>query len=79
MIVRYHRNAVRGLRRMPAEDAAKLREKLQHYADTNQGDVVRMQGSDAYRLRHGNWRAIFEIEGDMIVVTVAHRRDVYRR
>jgi mRNA-degrading endonuclease RelE of RelBE toxin-antitoxin system len=33
----------------------------------------------AYRLRQGDWRAVFRIEnGDVMVDRIAHRREVYR-
>ena len=51
-------------------------------ADQTAGDVVKLQGTvSTYRLRVGDWRAIFDIDeaaGTMTVTRVAHRRDVYR-
>jgi mRNA interferase RelE/StbE len=41
-----------------------------------------LTGVDAWSLRIGRYRVIYEIEDDMLVVTVikiGHRRDVYRR
>jgi len=42
--------------------------------------VVPLSGATgAYRLRQGQWRAVFSIEdGDVILDRVAHRREVYR-
>ncbi|MDH2325991.1 type II toxin-antitoxin system RelE/ParE family toxin [Cereibacter sp. SYSU M97828] len=71
------RTAEKALRRMPGKDAAALIEKLKGYAQTGQGDVKKLVGQPYYRLRHGDWRAIFEIEGDVIVIRIAHRREVY--
>ena len=32
-----------------------------------------------YRMRAGNYRALFEVEGDRIIVyRIKHRKDVYR-
>ncbi|HSB07340.1 MAG TPA: type II toxin-antitoxin system RelE/ParE family toxin [Thermodesulfobacteriota bacterium] len=32
-----------------------------------------------YRLRFGNWRILFEVEGDRIIIyRIMHRKDVYR-
>ena len=59
-------------------------EKLEQYAsDRNAAvDVKPLKGQKGvFRLRHGNWRAIFEIDVDrqtMIVVDVFNRRDAYR-
>ena len=44
-------------------------------------DVIKMQGNnDNYRLRCGDYRAIFQIKKDIVVVfviKVGHRKDVY--
>lgn len=78
MIVTYTAAATKALRKIPAADAAALRAKLGHYAQTGEGDVKRLVGLQGrYRLRHGDWRAIFEIAGGVLVVKIAHRREVY--
>ncbi len=43
-------------------------------------DVVPLIGRpETYRLRVGDWRIIFEIAGETMLITrVAHRREVYR-
>ena len=63
---------------MPVKDRAALIAKLEAYAATGEGDVTRPVGSDYLRLRHGDWRAIFEIEDGMLVIRLAHRRSVYK-
>ena len=43
------------------------------------GDVKRLKGSDLYRLRHGDYRAVFAVTATALEVrAVAHRREVYR-
>jgi len=69
--------ALRGLRRMPRADAAALTRKLETCAETGRGDVRKLRARDGWRLQHGNWRAIFRLEGDVIVVEIAHRREIY--
>lgn len=42
----------------------------------------RLQGRPGYRLRIGDYRAIYEVDEEALVVTVlgvGHRRDVYRQ
>jgi mRNA interferase RelE/StbE len=44
-------------------------------------DVKKLKGRDAWRIRVGDYRVIYEIHSrvmQVIVVTVGHRRDVYR-
>lgn len=41
----------------------------------------KLKGEDAYRIRVGDYRVIYEIEDDIIqvtVVSVGHRKDVYK-
>lgn len=77
MQVTYSNAAAKALRKMPRKDAAALVIKLNSFAATGEGDVKKLVGSPYHRLRHGDWRAIFEIEDDVLVVKVAHRREVY--
>lgn len=58
--------------------AAAIEAKLEHFAATGAGDVKKLAGSSIYRLRHGDWRALFEIEDGVIVLRVLNRKEVYR-
>ena len=78
MDVIYRPAADKAISRMPPRDRDALKSKLIRFAETRVGDVVKMAGSDQWRLRHGDWRAILTIENNIIVVRVAHRREVYR-
>ena len=44
------------------------------------GNVKKLAGSiDAYRLRIGNYRVLFDLEGRIVTVqSVGHRKDIYR-
>jgi len=54
-------------------------EKLEAFAAGAPQDVSALKGSDFYRLRHGNWCAVFEQnEQEIKVLDVAHRREIYR-
>ena len=68
------------LRRMAKNDVIRLLEALKNYEATGNGDVKKMQGvDDAYRLRVGNMRAIFEIIDDMVVLQAGYRGNIYER
>ena len=44
-------------------------------------DVKQLKGRDAWRIRVGDYRVIYEIHDrvlQVIVITVGHRRDIYR-
>lgn len=78
MQVTYTTAARKQMRKMPAKDRAALMAKLAVYAETGAGDVKQLVNRSEYRLRHGQWRAFFELDGGVIVVKVAHRREAYR-
>lgn len=78
MEIIYRPAAQKAMNRMPARDREALDRKLLQFAKTGTGDVVKMTGSEQWRLRHGDWRAILTIDNDMVVVRIAHRREVYR-
>ena len=45
------------------------------------GDVKKLKGRNAWRIRVGDYRVIYEIhdrELQILVITVGHRREVYR-
>jgi len=52
--------------------------RLSAFAETGAGDVKRLKGRAGARLRVGDWRVIFYVEKDTIVVAaVGHRREIY--
>jgi mRNA-degrading endonuclease RelE of RelBE toxin-antitoxin system len=68
---------------LPKADARRLLERLEGIALAPEAlhlGVTALVGETAtYRVRHGDWRAVFRIaDGDVIVDRVAHRREVYR-
>ena len=51
-------------------------------SDPRQGGSKKLSGSERYRIRQGNYRILYSIEDDrlvVIVVKVGHRREVYER
>jgi mRNA-degrading endonuclease RelE of RelBE toxin-antitoxin system len=76
---------LRGLKEMPARQAALLLERLKRIADSPFGahpDAKRLVGvADGYRVRQGSWRAVYRIDRTrqtMFVESIANRRDAYR-
>jgi mRNA interferase RelE/StbE len=68
---------------MPRADARRILDRLARVAETpgdRHPNVVALSGATgSYRLRQGDWRAVFSIEdGDVILDRVGHRREVYR-
>ena len=68
---------------MPRGDARRLRDKLGRIADDPSGPqpgVKAMAGTPGmFRVRQGDWRAIYVIkDGNVIVGRVGNRKEVYR-
>lgn len=71
--------ARKAFRRLPSDVQAQLLSKMGRYGATGAGDVVKLAGVDGARLRSGDYRVIFtETDDTLDIVTVGHRRDVYR-
>ena len=77
--VTYTPTAIKALKTMPAKDSKALMAKIDNYAAGATEDVKALQGSDLFRLRHRNWRAIFSQTGtELAVLNVAKRGAAYR-
>jgi mRNA interferase RelE/StbE len=73
--------AVKDLDKLPRDIAGRVIQKLESLrSGLKGGDVKRLTNfSPEYRLRGGDYRALFEVEGDSIVVyRIIHRREAYR-
>ena len=79
MEVTYTRTAIKALRKLPPRDSKAIMAKITDYAAGGQQDVKALRNSEYFRLRHGNWRAIFSLDGVVLaVLNVAKRGEVYR-
>ena len=72
--------AEKDLRNLQQRDQQRIIEKLRMASDDLQGDIKRLaQFQPGYRLRMGDYRVLFEIESDKIIVyRILHRREAYR-
>ncbi|WP_377808917.1 type II toxin-antitoxin system RelE/ParE family toxin [Azospirillum sp. A29] len=76
-------SALKVLLRLPKSDAEGLRTKLKSFAAAPYDlyPWAKAFGGGRGRIRHGNWRAVYAIYGDVMVVTVlkiGNRKEVYR-
>ena len=73
-------DAKRALRKAPEEDRREIGCRLHLLQQEFSGDVKKLRGSkNEYRLRVGNWRVLFELVGNRIVVyDLGQRKDIYR-
>ena len=81
--VRIKPSAVKDLEAIPAKDRRRIVTKIQA-PGSNPRPVgcEKLAGHDKYRIRQGNYRVLYTIEDDVLIVTViaiGNRRDIYRR
>ncbi len=82
--IEYTRDAVKALKAMPRNVSLQIRGKIDLLAEdpfAANNNVKKLVGREAFRLRVGDWRVIYEIEGGrlvIIVLVVAPRGGVYQ-
>jgi mRNA interferase RelE/StbE len=76
------RSAAKELEAIPAKDRRRVATKIQALAgNPRPAGCEKLSGHDKYRIRQGNYRILYTIEDDVLLVTVikiGDRRDVYR-
>lgn len=80
--VRIERPAQKALARIARPDQDRIIERIESLADEPRpSGVGKLTGRDAWRIRIGNYRVIYEIDDDclvVLVVQIGHRGSVYR-
>ena len=70
------------LDRLPDEVVRRTLARLaQLETDPRPADVKKLKGRDAWRIRVGDYRVIYEIQDrqvQILVITIGHRREIYR-
>jgi mRNA interferase RelE/StbE len=79
----YKKKAIKSLTRIPAVIAAKFKAAFYSIADSQADhlDIKALEGLSGFRLRIGNYRAIYEIDNGRLIVTVFNigsRGDIYK-
>jgi mRNA interferase RelE/StbE len=82
--ITFTKQAAKSLQKIPLKTAVIIREKLVQLAENPFAahlNATKLQGRPGYRLRVGDWRVIYEIQKDelvIIVLKVSPRGEVYR-
>lgn len=69
---------------MPRDLVRRIRNRINEIAEdpyASHSNVARLQGRPGFRVRVGDWRAIYELLDDareLRVLTAGHRSEVYR-
>ena len=80
----YSKLAVRQLARIPRPLAKRIRDRMVAIAGdpySQHANVRPLKGRDAFRLRIGDWRVIYEVRDEellVFVLTIGPRGQVYR-
>ncbi len=76
------RSAQKAMDRLPDEVAARIMNALDGLKDQPRPPgCKKLRGENAWRVRVGDYRVIYEIHDkvlQVVVVTIGHRREVYR-
>ncbi len=74
--IEFKPKAVKDLRSLPKQIQSKILEKIQLMENDLAGDVKKLTNfTPEYRLRVGNYRVLFEIENESIVIYRVKPRD----
>ena len=78
--IEFRPKAIKDLDSVSPEIARRVIEKVERLRHDLAGDVKRLTNfTPEYRLRAGDHRVLFEVEGSRVIVhRVRHRREVYR-
>ena len=79
MEIEYTHQALDDLRAIPRRFADQIVRKVSRLQTGLKGDGKKLQSADTgYRLRSGDYRILFDLEGDQIVIqTIKHRKEAY--
>jgi len=78
--IQFKPRAVRDIERLPSRIQAQVLARIEEMSNDLKGDVKRLTNfTPEYRLRVGDYRVLFEVEKETIVIyRIRHRREVYR-
>jgi len=76
-------SVAKDLRHIPKHDVATILRRIEALAnDPRPNGCQKLSGQERYRIRQGNYRIVYEIIDEQLVVHVVkigHRREVYNR
>ncbi|MEM9832797.1 MAG: type II toxin-antitoxin system RelE/ParE family toxin [Bacteroidota bacterium] len=81
--IKVKKKAAKALRQIPLKDVEAIRDKVRMLANNPRPDGCKklVKSDNLYRIRAGNYRVVYTIQDDILIVTVIrinHRKDVYR-
>ena len=78
----FKKSVAKDLRSIPNKDINKILQRVESLiTEPLPAGAEKLSSQQRYRIRQGDYRILYEIEDDILTVTVVkigHRRDVYR-
>lgn len=79
----FKKSVAKDLRPIPKKDVARILERMEALQENPRPvGSEKLSGLERYRIRQGVYRIIYEVNDEVVVITVvkvAHRKHVYRR
>jgi mRNA interferase RelE/StbE len=79
----FRKSVAQDMRRIPDRDLRRILATIDSLSeDPRPAGIEKLSGQERYRVRQGDYRIIYEIKDEdviVVVVKVGHRKDVYRR
>ena len=71
--------AIKDMKSIPLKEREQIMARIDRMEEELQGDVKKLTNhTPEYRMRSGNYRVLFEVEGERIVIyRVLHRKESY--
>jgi mRNA interferase RelE/StbE len=79
----FRASVAKDLRDLPGEDVTRILKRIESLAlEPRPPGSEKLSASERYRVRQGRYRVLYEVSDarcEVLVVKVAHRREVYRQ
>jgi len=77
--IEYGKSAIVDLDSLPERSRSQILKKIERLRHGLHGNIKRLHEVDyTYRLRMGDYRVLFDVEADVIIIRrVGHRKDIY--
>jgi mRNA interferase RelE/StbE len=78
--IEFKPQAIKDGKKIPTNNLKRIFEKIESLQDNLSGDVKHLSNHEPeYRLRIGNYRVLFEIDDDVLIIyRIRHRKDIYK-
>ena len=77
--IEWNENAIKEINKLERNLALRIYKRIDALKENFKSlDVKRVQGSNVFRLRVGDYRVLLEIKGEVIIIVkVGHRKNIY--